>query len=82
MPNPIFNMLNGGSPAPAQPTNGGANGIAAMMQRFDQFRRTFSGNPRQQVQSLLSSGQMSQQQFQQLQQEANQLMQMLGGGRK
>lgn len=41
-----------------------------MMQQFNQFRSTFQGNPQQKVQELLSSGQMSQQQFNQLSQMA------------
>lgn len=37
-----------------------------MMQQFNQFRSTFQGNPQQKVQELLSSGQMTQEQFNQL----------------
>lgn len=41
-----------------------------MMQQFNQFRSTFQGNPQQKVQELLSSGQMTQEQFNQLSQMA------------
>lgn len=69
MANPLYNILGGGS----VPTNNMAN----MLQRFNQFRSTFSGDPKQAVQNLLNSGQMSQQQFNQLQQMATQFQKML-----
>ena len=34
-----------------------------LIQRFQQFKQTFSGDPRQQVQNLLNSGKVSQQQY-------------------
>ena len=69
MANPLYNLLGGGS-APA-------NNMANMLQRFNQFRSTFSGDPKQVVQNLLNSGQMSQQQFNQLQQMASQFQKMM-----
>lgn len=56
-----------------QPTNNMAN----LLSQFNQFRSTFSGNPEQQVKQLLQSGRMSQEQFNQLAQTANQLRQLL-----
>ena len=55
------------------------NGIQAMMQRFQQFQRMFTGDPRQQVQQLLNSGRVTQQQYNQAVQMAKQFQQMLGG---
>lgn len=49
------------------------------MNQFNQFRNTFQGDPKQQVQQLLSSGKMSQSQFNQLSQMATQLQNMLMG---
>lgn len=49
-----------------------------MMQMFQQFQRTFRGDPRQQVQQLLNSGRVSQQQYDQAVQTANQLRRMFG----
>ena len=43
-----------------------------MVQQFNQFRQTFQGDPQEQVQQLLNSGQMTQEQFAQLQQMAQQ----------
>jgi hypothetical protein len=40
--------------------------MANMMNQFNQFRNTFRGNPQQIVMNMLSNGQMSQQQFNQL----------------
>ena len=57
-----------------QPMN---NGFSNMLSRFQEFKRTFSGDPQQQVQQLLNSGQMSQQQFNQLSQMATQFQEML-----
>jgi len=44
-----------------------------LMSQFNQFRQNFKGDPRQQVQQLLNSGRMSQQQFNQLKQMADQI---------
>ena len=43
-----------------------------IMQQFNQFRRNFNGNPQQTVMNLLQQGMMSNQQFQQLSEMANQ----------
>lgn len=47
-----------------------------MMQKFNQFRQTVQGDPKQQVMNLLQSGRMSNEQFQRLQQQANQFQKM------
>lgn len=44
----------------------------AMIQQFHQFRNSFQGDPKQEVMRLLSTGQMSNAQFQQLSQMARQ----------
>lgn len=46
---------------------------STLISQLNQFRSFFSGNPQQQVQNLLNSGRMSQEQFNQLAQMANQL---------
>jgi vancomycin permeability regulator SanA len=55
------------------------NGMQNILQRFQQFQRTFTGNPQQQVQQLLNSGKVTQQQYQQAVQMAQQLQRMMGG---
>ena len=66
---PLFNILNGG----IQPQNPMMN----MITQLSQFRQTFQGNPKQQVQQLLNSGKMSQEQFNQLSQMATQIQNMM-----
>lgn len=59
-------------------TMGGSNpGMQNMIQAFQRFRQTFTGDPRAQVQSLLNSGRMTQAQYNQLQAMAQQLMGVL-----
>ena len=67
MPSPLYDAF-GNNPM------GNMNGL---MQRFNQFKKTFSGNPQQQVQQLLNSGRMSQEQFNQLKQMAEQMQRMI-----
>ena len=43
-----------------------------MIQQFNQFRKAFNGNPQQAVMNLMRQGMMSNAQFQQLAQMANQ----------
>ncbi len=45
--------------------------------QFNQFRSNFTGNPEQQVKELINSGRMSQDQFNQFAQMANQLRQLI-----
>lgn len=52
-------------------------GIGNLIQQFQQFRASFQGNPQQQVQQLLNSGKMSQEQFNQLAGLANQFQRLL-----
>lgn len=66
MSNPIFNMMQGQAPM---------NGL---MQRFQQFQQMFRGDPKQQVQQLLNSGKVSQAQYNQAVQTAQQMARMMG----
>ena len=65
MPNPLGspNLQNGGNPF---------RNPFALLQQFQQFKQNFKGNPRQQVQDLLNSGKMTQDQLQQCEQMARQ----------
>ena len=66
----LFNLFGQQTP----PMNGG---FANMMGQFQRFKQNFQGDPKQQVQQLLDSGQMSQQQFNQLSQMATQFQNMM-----
>lgn len=68
MSNPLFNQLGGGLPQ---------NNMMRLLTQFNQFRAQFKGDPRQQVQELLNSGQMSQAQFNQLQEMAKQFQKLI-----
>ena len=71
MPNPLFNTLGGGKmPGPM-------GQFQQMMQQFQQFRNNFQGDPKQEVEKLLQSGKMSQQQLNQLQAMAQQFQSFL-----
>lgn len=56
-----------------QPLNNG------LLSQFQQFKQNFSGDPKQQVQQLLDSGQMTQEQFNKLSQMATQMQNMMRG---
>ncbi len=55
-----------------------SNPMADLIHQAKEFKKSFNGNPREEVQRLLDSGQMSQQQFNQLSQIAQQVVQAMG----
>lgn len=61
--NPIYGMMQNNNP---------------LMQRFQQFQKMFKGDPRQQVQQMLNSGKVSQAQYNQAVQMAQQFQRMIG----
>ena len=65
MANPLFQAFGGQMPGPM-------GQFQRMMQQFQQFKAGFQGDPQQEVQKLLQSGKMSQQQLNQLQAMAKQ----------
>lgn len=67
MSNPLFSMFGGNQ----------FGNMANLVQQFQQFKNTFKGNPQEQVQQLLNSGRISQQQYDQAVQQAKALQQML-----
>ena len=71
MSNPLFNALCGGMPQ--------GNGPMQMIQQFMQFKQSFKGDPKAEVQKMLQSGRISQQQLNQVQQMAGQFQHMLKG---
>lgn len=62
--NPLYQQM-----MPQMPQNN-------MIQRFMQFRQQFKGNPQEQVQQLLNSGKVTQQQYDAAVQMANSLRNM------
>lgn len=53
------------------------NPMTNLVNQLNQFRQSFSGDPKEQVQQLLNSGRMSQAQYNQLSQMATQIQNML-----
>lgn len=64
----MSNSILGNSPS-AQPTRANAQ----MMQQFNQFKQSFTGNPQQVVMDMVRSGKVSQAQLQSAMQMAKQL---------
>lgn len=56
---------------------GGNNGFFQMMQQFQQFKANFKGDPKAEVEKLLQSGAMSQQELNQLQSMAKQFQSLM-----
>lgn len=48
-----------------------------MLKQFEQFRKAFTGDPKQQVQAMLNNGQITQEQLNQLAQQATQLRKLI-----
>lgn len=65
MSNPFFGALGGG------------NAFMQMMQQFQQFKANFHGDPKAEVEKLLQSGKLNQQQLNQLQQMAKQFQSLM-----
>ena len=63
MSNPLFSMMQ----------------MNPFIQKFQQFRQMFRGNAQEQVQQLLNSGRVSQEQYNQAVNMARQMSQMIGG---
>ena len=66
--NPLYQQMN--------------NSGNSLIQRFQQFKQSFTGNPQQQVQQLLNSGKVSQAQYNQAVQMAQQFQQFLTGAQR
>ena len=78
MSNPMLDRLSRGAPQQFAGAGNMSGVPMQMMQKFAQFRRMMQGrNPRQMVQNLLSSGEMTQEQFEQLKHQANELQNIL-----
>lgn len=74
MPNPLFNAL-GGVKTPQMPGQMGQ--FQRMMQQFQQFKANFNGDPKAEVEKMMQSGKLTQQQLNQLQAVARQFQGLL-----
>lgn len=69
--NPLFNALGGGQ------MPGAMGQFQNLVQQFQQFKQSFQGDPKAEVEKLVQSGRISQQQLNQLQQMAGQFQQLM-----
>ena len=77
MANPFFTNRPGGY-IPGQQPSGPFGNLQNMLAQFMQFKNNFKGDPKQKVQEMLNSGQMTQEQFNQLSAMANNLHGLFG----
>lgn len=71
MNNPFFNALGGGQ------MPGAVGQFQRMMQQFQQFRANFNGDPKAEVEKLMQSGRLNQNQLNQLQTMAKQFQKLM-----
>jgi hypothetical protein len=69
MANPLYNMFGGNAPM---------NPMAQLVRDAKAFKKSFTGNPKDEVQRLLNSGQLSQADFNSYSQIAQQVIQAMG----
>ena len=74
--NPLFQKMMSQSPMASGNTN--LPPALSMMQKFIEFKNAFKGNAKEQVEGLLKSGQMSQEQFEQLKSMAENFKNLVG----
>lgn len=74
MSNPLMQFMGGGAPSGFP---GPLGNMMQILQQFQQFRASFKGDPKKQVEMLRKSGQMSDAQYQQLEAMAKQIMPFL-----
>lgn len=68
MSNPFFSALGGGNQA---------GGFQQLVRQFQQFRQTFKDDPKAEVEKLVQSGKLSQQQLNQFQEMAKQFQNLM-----
>lgn len=69
MKSPLYSALGGDTPP---------GGPMQLVQQFNEFRRSFQGDPKTEFMRLVQSGQISQQQLNQLQSAAMQFKNLIG----
>lgn len=74
MSSPLYQMYGQQSQQPQQPQQ-----PQNIISEFMNFRNNFQGDPKAQVMNMLSSGQVSQAEYNQAVQQANQLYSMMNG---
>ena len=57
------------------------NNPNSLLQQFMQFKNSFRGDPKQQIQQMMNSGRVTQEQYDQAVRMAQQFQKLLNGGR-
>ena len=70
MANPLFNAFGNNNP------------MMQTIKQIQDFQKTFTGDPKAQVEQMMKEGKLSQEQFNQLAQQTNQIAQFMGMMRK
>lgn len=66
MSNPLYGMMNNGQ------------NMGNFWQRLNQLKQTFKGDPNEQIQKMLNSGQITQAQYNNAVRQAEQIRKMMG----
>lgn len=66
MSNPLYGMMNNGQ------------NMSGFWQRLNQLKQTFKGDPNEQIQKMLNSGQITQAQYNNAVRQAEQIRKMMG----
>ena len=66
MSNPLYGMMNNGQ------------NMGNFCQRLNQLKQTFKGDPNEQIQKMLNSGQITQAQYNNAVRQAEQIRKMMG----
>ena len=66
MSNPLYGMMNNGQ------------NMSNFWQRLNQLKQTFKGDPNEQIQKMLNSGQITQAQYNNAVRQAEQIRKMMG----
>ena len=69
MSSPLFNVLG----------NNSLGNMGNVIQQFQRFRNSFHGDARQQIQNMLNSGQITQEQYNRAAQMATELQRLIKG---
>lgn len=67
--NPLYDMING---------NQNNTGLAGFLQRLNNLKQTFHGDPNQKIMEMLNSGQITQEQYNRAAQQAMYIQKLLG----
>lgn len=70
MSNPLYSMFGGAGNMPN-------NNMMQMLRQFMQFKQNFRGDPRQQIQQMLNSGKVTQEQYNRAVAIANEFQKMI-----